>query len=412
MRTFFLELWEGLHIALRAIFVNKLRSVLTTLGIIIGITSVTGMATVINGIERQFDASLSELGTDVLYIEKWPWIQGPGTKWWNYINRPDITADLADVIEDRSRYAVAATPVIQERTSVAYGGTTLTNVRVAGANASYERVHTVALADGRVFTELDDRAARNVVVIGAGVAERLFPNEQPLGKDVRVRGNRFEVVGVLTKEGSGTEGGESSDNAVMIPFGTYKKIFGLWRRSVSVQVRVASAGVLEDAQDEITGILRVARKLDALEENDFEINQQASLREQMAPVKTAIYGIGIFLTALALLVGGIGVMNIMFVSVKERTREIGVRKAVGAKRRTILIQFLIEAVAVCLLGGVIGIVITSGLAAVINLFFTAYLPVGTVVFAFFICMLVGVVFGLAPAWAAAKSDAIESLRYE
>lgn len=412
MRTFFLELWEGLHIALRAIFVNKLRSVLTTLGIIIGITSVTGMATVINGIERQFDASLSELGTDVLYIEKWPWIQGPGTKWWNYINRPDITADLADVIEDRSRYAVAATPVIQERTSVAYGGTTLTNVRVAGANASYERVHTVDLADGRFFTELDDRAARNVVVIGAGVAERLFPNEQPLGKDVRVRGNRFEVVGVLTKEGSGTEGGESSDNAVMIPFGTYKKIFGLWRRSVSVQVRVASAGVLEDAQDEITGILRVARKLDALEENDFEINQQASLREQMAPVKTAIYGIGIFLTALALLVGGIGVMNIMFVSVKERTREIGVRKAVGAKRRTILIQFLIEAVAVCLLGGVIGIVITSGLAAVINLFFTAYLPVGTVVFAFFICMLVGVVFGLAPAWAAAKSDAIESLRYE
>ncbi|MEX0747596.1 MAG: FtsX-like permease family protein, partial [Rhodothermales bacterium] len=146
--------------------------------------------------------------------------------------------------------------------------------------------------------------------------------------------------------------------------------------------------------------------------NNFEINEHESLRKSMAPVKTAIYGIGIFLTALSLLVGGIGVMNIMFVSVKERTHEIGLRKAVGARRRTILIQFLIEAIIVCLIGGVIGVLLASGLAAIINMFFTAYLPVETVVVAFVICVLVGVSFGLAPAWSAAKADPIESLRYE
>lgn len=412
MHTFAFEIWEGLLIAARAIRVNKLRSVLTTLGIIIGITSVTAMATVINGIEQEFDASMAELGTDVLYIEKWPWMSGPGTKWWEYRNRPDITDDLAEVVQDRSRYAVAATPVISTRGTVGFKSVDLSEVQVEGSRPSFPRVHAVDLAEGRFYNEMDDRSARNVAVIGAGVAESLFPLEQPLGKDIRIDGHRFEVIGVMAKKGSGAEGSGSFDSQIKIPFNTYKKLFGVYRRSVSVQVRVASAAVLEEAQDEITGILRVARRLDAFEKNDFEINQQQSLREQMAPVKTAIYGIGIFLTALALLVGGIGVMNIMFVSVKERTKEIGLRKAVGARRRTILTQFLIEAVLVCMLGGAIGVLITAGVSALINLFFTAYLPFSTVALAFAICVAIGMLFGLAPAWTAARSDPIESLRYE
>lgn len=412
MLAFILELWEGLRIAFRTIRINKLRSILTTLGIIIGITSVTAMATIINGIEQDFEASMSELGTDVLYIEKWPWVTGPGTKWWNYINRPDITADLAGVIQERSRYAVAATPVLNTRQSVRSGGTTLSGVQVEAATPSYTRVHAVDLGEGRFYNELDDRAARNVAVIGASVAESLFPRQGALGKDIRIGPDRFEVIGVLQQKGSGSEGGGSVDNQVKIPFNTYKKLYGVYRRSVSVQVRVASSELLMPAQDEITGILRTARQLDALEENDFEINQQQSLREQMAPIKGAIYGIGIFLTALSLLVGGIGVMNIMFVSVKERTKEIGLRKAVGARRRTILIQFLIEAIIVCLIGGLIGTLLSVGFTGVINMFIAAYLPASTVALAFGICVLIGVGFGLAPAWTAAKSDPIESLRYE
>jgi len=412
VRIFFFEIWEGLIIALRATRVHKMRSILTTLGIIIGIASVTSMATVINGIERDFDKEMAGLGADVLYVEKMPWMMVSGTKWWEYINRPDITADLAEVIEERSRYAEAAVPVITTGRTLSYRGERIGRVRIEASRPGYDKVHTIELDEGRFYSELDDRTGRNVCVIGATVAENLFLHETPLGKDIRIGNHRFEVIGVLAKKGSGTESAGSADNEVKIPFGTYKKLYGLYKRSVGIHVKVASADVLEDAQDELTGIIRTARRIDALDDNNFEINQQQSLRETLAPIKATIYGIGIFLTALALLVGGIGVMNIMFVSVKERTKEIGIRKAVGARRRTILIQFLIEAIIVCMIGGLIGVVFSGILAAVINIFFIAYLPVSTVALAFSICVAIGIGFGLAPAWTAAKSDPIESLHYE
>lgn len=401
-----------MRIAAVAIRVNKLRSVLTSLGIIIGIASVTAMVTVINGIERQFDASLSEMGTDVLYVEKWPWLTGPGTKWWEYINRPDIRAELADVIEQRARYSSAAAPVIVTRRTVSQGSTTLTGVRVEASTPSYEQVHLVDLAEGRFYGDLDLRSSRHVAILGARVVEDLFPHQNPLGKHVRVGGHRFEVIGVMARKGSGADGGESSDNEIKIPFSTFSKLFGSERRSVSVQVKAVAPELVDVAEDELMGILRAARGIDALDPNDFEINQQATLRAQMAPVKTAIYGVGIFLTALSLLVGGIGVMNIMYVSVKERTREIGLRKAVGAPRGTILIQFLVEAVIVCLIGGAIGVGFSALLAMLINMVISTYLPFSTVLLAFGICVGIGVLFGLAPAWAAARSEPIESLRYE
>jgi putative ABC transport system permease protein len=229
---------------------------------------------------------------------------------------------------------------------------------------------------------------------------------------VRISGHRFQVIGVLTKKGSGAEGGSSEDNQIKIPFEAFQNAFGTRWRDVSINVKTVGVDQLEAAKDEITGIMRVARGLDAKEDNDFEINDQQSLREQLAPIKLAIYGIGIFLTSLSLLVGGIGVMNIMFVSVKERTREIGIRKAVGAKRRAILTQFLIESVFVCLIGGIIGVLISLGITGLIRMLLPAVLPFSTVLLAFLICLMVGVVFGLAPAWTAAKAEPIDALRYE
>lgn len=403
---------EGMRIALRAIRSNKLRSLLTTLGIIIGITSVTAMATIINGIEQKFEEDLSELGTDVLYIEKWPWNGGPGFKWWNYINRPEIQADLADVIAEKSKFASATVPVVNTSRSVRFGNKTLSRVSIQGATAEYPNVKTVDLASGRYYTELEESSGRNVCILGAGVAEQLFPVEEPLGKLIRIAGIRYQVIGLLEKKGSSAEGQGSEDLNIQIPLSSFKNNFGLSRRSVSVQVKIANAGVIEEAKDEIIGILRTARKLDAKDDNDFEINEQQTLREQLAPIKGAIYSIGIFLTALALLVGGIGVMNIMFVSVKERTREIGIRKAIGAKSRTILLQFIIEAIVVCMLGGIIGVLFSGLITVVLNSFITAILPASTVAVAFLICILIGVVFGMAPAWSAAKAEPIEALRYE
>jgi len=410
--VFFLqEIGESIRIALGAINSNKLRSILTTLGIVIGITSVTAMATVINGIEQNFENELSELGADVLYVEKWPWATGPGFKWWNYINRPDIRAELADVIEAQSRYTIAAVPVVNTSRAVRYGSKTLSGVSIEGAGSRYPEVFVVDMETGRFYSDIEARASRNVCVIGARIATELFPVEEPVGKFVRISGIRFQVIGVLERKGSDAEG-QGSDMVVQIPISTFKNHFGLSERSVSVRVKVVSSDDVDVAKDELTGILRAARKQDAREENNFEINEQQSLREQLAPVKLTIYLIGVFLTALSLLVGGIGVMNIMFVSVKERTREIGIRKAIGARRRTILIQFLIEAIAICIIGGVLGVGLALVATALINAFIPAILPLSTVAIAFVICVLVGVVFGLAPAWTAAKSEPIEALRYE
>jgi len=414
VRRLLYEIVEGLRIAGRAIWVNKMRSVLTTLGIIIGIASVTGMATVINGIDRQFEEALSEFGTDVLYVRRWPLASGPGTEWWNYINRPRIEPELAETIDQRSRFAVATVPTTSTNRTIGYRSTTLTGVTVNGVGADYPRVHPPDIEDGRFFSAVEARSADNVVVIGATVARELFPVEQPLGKTITIGGRRFRVVGTQVQQGSGAEGGSSADNQVKIPFATFNKLFGTRQRSIDIEVKVASVAVMDRAADEITGIVRVARKLDAIEENNFEIASQEDVRQQFAPVKFAIYGIGLFLTALALLVGGIGVMNIMFVSVKERTKEIGIRKAVGAKRHTILTQFLIEAIIICLLGGALGIGLSAGLTTLLTTLIgvQAVLPFETVMLAFGICTGVGVAFGLAPAWQAAQAEPIAALRYE
>lgn len=409
---FFFEFGESLRIAFRAIRVNKMRSVLTTLGIIIGILSVTTMATLVSGIEQQFEKDMASLGADVVYIERWPWVSGPGTKWWEYINRPRISEELADEVMKRSNHAIAATAIVRTGRTIQAEGQSVEGIRISGVTASYTRVFTVDMEDGSFISEIDDRSARRVAVIGAEIATRLFPVGNPIGKPIRIGGSRYRVVGVTAKTGQGADSPASSDYSVTIPFNAFKGQFGTRWRDASVPVRIADMTRVEEAKDEITGIVRIARGLEAGEEDNFEINEQATVREKIAPVKAAIYSIGIGLTALSLLVGGIGVMNIMFVSVKERTREIGIRKAVGARRRAIMMQFLVESVTVSLLGGAIGVLLSIPVTLLVRTVFPAYLGPGTVAIAFFICLAIGTGFGLAPAWTAAKSEPIDALRYE
>ncbi|MCH8031533.1 MAG: ABC transporter permease, partial [Bacteroidetes bacterium] len=256
---------------------------------------------------------------------------------------------------------------------------------------------------------LENLAARNVCVIGIDVAEQLFPVGSPLGKHIRVGRHRFEVAGVLKKQGKFL-GLFSFDEQVILPLQTYKKLFGS-RPYLEIQARAVSAEAMERAEDEMLGIVRLARRLGPMEEENFALERQDAFETQISGVKGAIYGVGLFLTGLSLLVGGIGVMNIMFVSVKERTREIGIRKALGATRRAILAQFLVEAVVVCMIGGLIGIGLSFLVTALINQVFTAVLSPATVMIAFAICVGVGVTFGFIPAWSAARLRPIEALRY-
>jgi len=408
------EIVEGVRIAAQAIWTNKMRSVLTTLGIIIGIASVTLMATIINGVDQEFEKSLSSLGTDVLYVDDRPWGFNTGGEWWAYINRPPIRADLVEPIRTRSRYADRVAPLVSTRRTASYKNRDV-DVSIEGSTPEYGVIRNVELSAGRFFTDADERAARNVCVIGADIAETLFPVATPLGKRIRLEGFPCRVIGVHVREGSGLFGENASpDTRVMMPFQTFKAAFGLSRwRDITVMVQVRSISEIEAAESELTGILRTARRVEPGAENNFAINAQDEIRASFAPVKVTIYGVGIFLTALALLVGGIGVMNIMFVSVRERTKEIGIRKAVGAKRRAILLQFLVEAVIVCLIGGAIGVGLSALLTVAINAAgITALLPLDTVALAFSICVGVGVLFGIAPAWQAANAEPIEALRYE
>lgn len=410
MGTFFYDFWEGVRIAVRALYTHKLRSVLTTIGIVIGIVTVTAMFTVINGLERGFERSLAMLGTNVLYVQKMPWFISTPREYMEYRNRPDLKEDLIEKIVAQARYVEAIAPVVQTGRPVRYRDRTLYGVFIQGSTPTLTQIDDVDLTEGRWYNEFENRTARNVCIIGAEVAENLFPNEMPVGKQIRVGGHRFEVIGVLARQGKFL-GLFSFDEQIQMPFNTFKKLFGS-RRSLTIEVKAASEETLDLAEDELIGILRAARGVDALEKDNFSINRQEAFREALGVFKATIYAIGVFLTALALVVGGIGVMNIMFVSVKERTKEIGIRKAVGAKRRTILMQFLIEAVIVCVVAGLIGVAISAGVAALINTFFTAYLSMGTVILAFSICVGVGVVFGLVPAWNAARANPIEALRYE
>lgn len=401
---------EGVKIAMTAIRSNKVRAFLTMFGIIIGIVAVTTMNTTINGVNRSFEDSMAMLGTNVLYVEKFPWETGPEYKWWLYINRPEMEVDYADKIRELSRFASAAAAVSQRTVNIRHQDLYANGVFVSGVTPGYSETNTIDLDEGRFFTDEDDDASRRVAVIGASVEEALFPQGNSLGKSIRLGGQKFEVIGRLSKQGN-FMGMQNFDNQVIIPMGAFSRIFGD-RYGVTLQVKYPSEEALAEGEYELEGVMRRIRRLDATAENNFAINKLDVFRQQYAIMTGAIYGIGLFLTSLSLFVGGIGVMNIMYVSVKERTKEIGIRKAVGAKSYQILIQFLVEAVSVCCLGGLVGVLISVGTTQLINQFFVAYMDWGTVLGAFLICTFVGVAFGYLPARRAAKSNPIESLRYE
>jgi putative ABC transport system permease protein len=281
---------------------------------------------------------------------------------------------------------------------------------VSGVTPEYSETNTIDLEEGRFLSNEENRSFKRVAIIGASVEETLFPQGNSLGKSIQIGGQKFEVIGKLAKQGN-FMGMQNFDNQIVIPMTSFTRIYGS-RSGISLQIKYPDEAAMAEGEYELEGIMRRIRQLDARAENNFAINKLDVFRQQYQVMTGAIYGIGIFLTSLSLFVGGIGVMNIMFVTVKERTKEIGIRKAVGAKSYQILLQFLIEAITVCCLGGVVGVLLSVLTTELINQFFVAYMNWGTVFGAFMICTFVGVLFGYLPARRAARSNPIESLRYE
>lgn len=397
---------ENFKISLSAVFANKIRSILTALGIIIGILSVTLMGTLISGLDRSFESSMSWLGKDILYVSRYEWFSD--MDWWEVRNRPKMLPEYVGKIKERSNYAMAVAPVMQRGASLSYEDKE-TRTEIFGTNEEYMATISTDIEHGRFFTRNEDRSGSRVVVIGNGISEAFFGDQDPIGQYIKIDKMKFRVIGVLEKQGKFL-GLFSVDKQAILPFGAYKRIFsrrGWMRLSVKVP-----PDKLEEGLDEITSVMRHIRGLRPNEKNDFAINQTKAFEKQYTTLKIAIGGTGLFITLLSLVVGGIGIMNIMFVSVKERTREIGVRKAIGATSGMIMGQFLMESVTICLFAGSIGIFLAYIISYFINMFFPSTLPFGLSIAAMLMSMIVGVVSGLIPSYRAAKLDPIDSLRYE
>jgi len=397
---------ENFKISLSAVFANKMRSILTALGIVIGVLSVTLMGTLISGLDRSFEVSMSWLGKDILYISRYEWFSD--MEWWEVKNRPQIRPEYVNKIMQRSKYALAVAPVMQRGASLSYKDKE-TQTEIFGTNEEYMETISTDIAKGRFFTRNEDRVGSRVTVIGDEIKEAFFGDQEAIGRFIKIDNIKFRVIGVLEKQGKFL-GLFSVDKQAILPFGAYKRIFskrGWMRLSVKVP-----ENKLDESIDEISSVMRHIRGLKPSQENDFAINQTKIFEKQYNALKIAIGGTGIFITLLSLIVGGIGIMNIMFVSVKERTREIGVRKAIGATKKMIMGQFLMEAVTICLIAGLIGLGFAYIISIFINKIFPSTLPLGLSISAVLLSMIVGVISGFIPSYRAANLDPIDSLRYE
>jgi len=413
MKLFLFELKEGLFISLRAIRANKIRSVLTTLGIIIGVTSVVLMSTAIKGIDDAFQTGVSSLGSDNLYIDKWEWFNND-VPFWELRNRKNLTMEHFEKFKELAKLPLAVSPTIFTPLNIKHEEKTVEFVFVVGTTHDYIFTNNIAFAEGRFMNELESSGGRSVIILGSEIAKKLFPNGGGLGNDVRLKGKKYKVIGILEEQGSWVMGNFNPDNQAFVPIESVFKYFQeeFWN-SITINVRAPNSLMIDQVKDEATEIMRKVRGLKYNERNDFSINQQSGLLNEINSTVGVIQIAGLLITGLALFVGAIGIMNIMFVSVKERTREIGVRKAIGAKNRTILGQFITEAAIICLIGGMIGLGIAVVGGMIIKQFdFPVTISIDAVILAVSISLMTGILSGFAPAYKASKMDPVDSLRYE
>ncbi len=415
-----MNIFESIFIALDAVRVQKLRSALTLLSVGIGVFAIIASTSIMGTLQQAVNGQLADLGENSLLIQRTPTIQF-GTNWSKMRRRKNITYDQAKQFRER----MTTTKLITiSNTSPGYtikAGQESTNptVSLIGIDDLYFTINVTSISDGRPIVESEVLLSQNVAIIGQDIVNTVFAGVSSVGRTITIRNQEFTVVGVL--EAKGGVIGESQDNRVLIPITVFNKYYtSPWDASVDISVKAESKFQLESTQDEAIGIMRSLRGVKPWDENNFELDRNDALTGQFSGFSTALLAVAWISGLGALFAAGIGIMNMMLVSVRERTREIGVRKALGARKAWIVRQFLIESITLCQLGGLTGMVggVTSSWAltavmrsiAMPNLVFV--MPWGTVIFSITICTVIGLVFGLYPAWRAANLDPIEALRYE
>jgi putative ABC transport system permease protein len=412
--------FESIRMALETVRANKLRSGLTILGIVIGISTVILISSTINGLNRQVDVTVQELGTNVLWIFRFPVIGvRPSSE---MLTRKQLTHEDVDALRDLPHVEAAAgglrywNPQFNAgNLSVKYGNRSVSGTILEGDDPETPKVYDLKLDQGRFFNQMDNDRRGDVVVLGNDTATELFGADPAVGKEVEIEGDVFQVVGVMTKRKSIVSGGKNpDDNTAYFPLTTFLKIHPE-QKDYWLSVKADSPETRGLVEDEIRETLRRRRHVRPEQEDNFAIFSPDSITKFLTQITSGLFLFMFAVSSVGLMVGGVGVMNIMLVSVTERTREIGIRKAIGATRRNILLQFTIEAITLCALGGVIGIGLGGILTAIVRAlveFLPAAMSTLWTVTAFSTACLIGLVFGIYPAWKAATLDPIEALRYE
>lgn len=404
---------ESFLFAYHALVSNKLRTILSLLGITIGIFAIISVFTVIDSLEKNIRTSVASLGENVVFIQKWPWEFGKDYPWWKYMNRPVPAVVELPELQRRSQYAEAMTFTINANNTVKFENNSIENINITCVSHDYNKVKTFELQDGRYFTEMESTAGRNIAVIGDNVAKSLFENKNPIGESIKIIGRKISVIGIFKKEGSSIVG-KSLDDMVLIPINYARNIVDLRSDRLDPMVMIrAKDGINNEAlKSELTGIMRSIRKLKPLADDDFALNETSMLSKGFDPIFEIIGLAGWIIGGFSIIVGGFGIANIMFVSVKERTNLIGIQKSLGAKNYFILTQFLIESVLLSLLGGLIGLLLVFIIAFFINIFADLGITLNqsNVILAITVSVLIGVISGFVPAYTASQLDPVEAMR--
>ena len=410
------QVWESLLMAIQSVTVNRLRAMLSLLGITIGIFAIIAVFTIVVSLEKNIRESVETLGSDILYVQKWPWAPPEGETefpWWKYMNRPLATLDEFEFLRDYSKGAKNVCFISAVGRRIEYGNNNIDRAGIAGVTDEFKDIRAFELEEGRYFSPIEMNAGRNVTVIGSTIAKELFEGSNPIGKYIKIFGSKVLVIGVVEKEGKGTFSGQILDDVAMLPLNFYMGFIDITREYADPQIWVQakpSVGV-EELTFEVTQMLRSYRRLKPADEDNFALNQTSIINNTLDQIFAVLKIAGFFIGIFSIIVGGFGIANIMFVSVKERTHIIGIQKALGAKRYFILTQFLFESVMLSVAGGIIGLLLVFLGATAISLSgdFSVYLSMDNILLGIGVSSLIGLVSGIFPAWQGARMDPVVAI---